>query len=141
MGRRWSQRNEDLVIDRIRRDRVRAGPSGHVLDPFVGHRVDDPEDRPGRVVARGDVIVLVAGVVPDLISAADLRDRRDDRAGASVHDLLRGRIAATDEQLLLRAEREPGWTAALDGEEADAHVRARIDDRDRPARGGRRLRY
>src|SRR5438552_5602612 len=114
MSRRWTQRDEDLVVDRVRRDRVRADPRRHVLDPLVGHRVDDPEDRTGRVVAGGHVVVLVAWVVPDLVRAADVADLRDHITGARIHYLDRARVAAADQQLLLRAEREPRRPAALD---------------------------
>src|SRR2546426_12357372 len=105
MSRRWAQRDEDLVVDRVRRDRVRVHPGRHILDPGVGPRVDDPEHRTGRVVAGGHVVVLVARVVPDLVRAADVADLRDHITGARIHYLDRARVAAAYQQLLLRAAR------------------------------------
>src|SRR5438876_3821754 len=125
-----AQWDEDLVVDRIRGDRVRVWTGRHVLDPGVGHRVDDSEHRAARIVARGHVVMLVPGVVPDLVRSADLCDGRDDVTAARVHHLYRGRVAAAEQQLLLRAEGEAGRPAVLYGEEPDARTGPRIDDRD-----------
>src|SRR5438270_10134647 len=77
-----AQRHEDLVVDRIRSDRVRVRTGRYVLDPPIRHRVDDPEHRAARIVACRDVVMLVAWVVPDLVRPAYLGDRRDDVTAA-----------------------------------------------------------
>jgi hypothetical protein len=43
-------------------------------------RVDDAENRSARVEPGGQVVMVVAGIEPDLVGTADLRDRRDDVA-------------------------------------------------------------
>src|SRR5438552_17778801 len=82
-----AQWDEDLIVDRIRGDRVRVRTGRHVLDPGVGLGVDDSEHRAGRIVARRHVVVLIAGVVPDLVRSAYLSDGRNAVAGARVHHL------------------------------------------------------
>src|SRR5437660_1717881 len=67
-----AQRHEDLVVDWIRSDRVRVRTGRHVLDPPIRDRVDDSEHRAARIVACRDVVMLVAGVVPDLVRPAYL---------------------------------------------------------------------
>src|SRR2546428_10891383 len=124
-----AQWDEDLVVDRIRGDRVRVWTGRHVLDPGVGHRVDDSEHRAARIVARRHVVVLVAGVVPDLVRSADLRDRRDDVTAARVHHLYRGRVAAAEQQVLLRAEGDASRPRIPYGEEPHARSGPRMHTR------------
>src|SRR5207253_4542229 len=102
-------------------------------------RVDDSEHRAARIVACRDVVMLVAGVVPDLVRPAYLGDRRDDVTAARVHHLHRGRVAAAKQQLLLGAEGEARGAAVLNWEESDPRPGPRIDDRDGALRigGGR----
>src|SRR6266566_3765806 len=101
-----AQRHEDLIVDRIRRDRVRIRSSWHVLDPAVGFGVDDSEHRAAWIVACRHVVVLIAGVVPDLVRSAYLGDGRNDVTAPRVHHLYRGRVAAAKQELLLRSEAE-----------------------------------
>src|SRR5205823_5029786 len=101
------QRDEDVVEDGIRGHRMRVRRRRVVVEPgFV--RIDDAEDRSARIVARGQIVVIVARIEPDLVAAADLMERGDHMAGAQADDLRlvrkrhagRGRALAAEQRLL-----------------------------------------
>src|SRR5579883_2133463 len=112
-----AERDVHLIAQRVSRYRVGAGLGLDVLDPGVGHRVDNAEDRVGLAIrgavrghgAGGHEVALLAGQVPHLVSAADLGDGLDDVAAGRVHDLRHGlarqfdAIAAAAQQELVLA--------------------------------------
>jgi len=74
-------RNEDVIGDGIRRDRMGRDARWHVLDELIVLGLDDPQRRPTvgqRIVPRGEVITVISRIEPDLVVADDLRKGADD---------------------------------------------------------------
>src|SRR5215469_2797039 len=66
------QRDEDMIIARINCHTVRVRVGGYVLQPLICVRVNNAEDWPIGHVPGGEVVAVVAWVVPDLVHTADL---------------------------------------------------------------------
>src|SRR5207237_8369965 len=81
----------------------------NVLPPRPGLAIDHAEHRGTGRIGRRHVELTVARVVPDLVTAADLRDVADDGAIDSVDDEREG---TGDEEPLKRPLRETGAAAA-----------------------------
>src|SRR3984885_5307444 len=117
---------------------------GNVDQPLPGAGIDDAEDRAGRHVSRGRVVIVVAGVVPGFVHEPDLVDCGENRAGGAVDDHAGWReraavmISATDKDVRARAEIQAGGHAIRNretindrrnkfGDAADADWMQRID--------------
>src|SRR5258705_8931268 len=72
-GRRGAHDGEDVVVAGERRH-VPGARSEDILTPRTRLGVNHAEDGGTRVVGRRDVELPVTGVVPNLVSAVDLRD-------------------------------------------------------------------
>src|SRR5438093_13753731 len=78
--------SKNVIVSHKRRD-VSDSWSRHVLNPCARLAVNDAEDGLAVAVGRSDVESIVAGVVPNLIATADLRDHVDDMAIDGIHDV------------------------------------------------------
>ena len=76
-----------MIVDRVSRDAVGVAIGGDVLQPLPGTSSDHTEDGRRDHVARGEVILIVARVVPSLVRAADEVDRSENGACGAIHDV------------------------------------------------------
>src|SRR5208282_5135750 len=76
--------HKDVVVAGIGRDAMRVRAGGKVYQPLAREGINHTRLRPGRIIPRGQVVTLVAGVVPDFVHAAGLRDGGYDGVGRSV---------------------------------------------------------
>src|SRR5215813_11423165 len=103
---------------------MRIRRRGDILDPEVGVGIDDSEHRSTRVVSGGKIVTIITAVEPNLVRTANLRNRRDNGTGPGV-DYDRGRLCATEEQMLVWSKGEPGRTAVADVEHCFDLARSR----------------
>jgi hypothetical protein len=111
-GRRTRDSDKDVIVSFISRQ-ISESQSGDVLNPRVRACIDDAERGSGRcasTVGCGDIVTIVPGVVPNLVTAANLRDGRHDVTIDSVHDV--GIAAGGYQHLLKRSEGKPIDTRA-----------------------------
>ena len=76
-----------MIVDRVSRDAVSVAIGGDVLQPLAGTSSDHTEDGRRDHVARGEVILIVARVVPSLVRATDEVDRSENGACGAIHDV------------------------------------------------------
>src|SRR5439155_17387170 len=85
-GSRSRDCSKNVIVSHKRRD-VSDSWSRHVLNQCARIAVNDAEDGLAGTVGRSYVKSIVAGVVPNLIATADLRDHIDDTPIDGVHDV------------------------------------------------------
>src|SRR5437870_12989221 len=85
-GSRSRDCSKNVIVSHKRRD-VSDPWSRHVLNQCARIAVNDAEDGLAGTVGRSYVKSIVAGVVPNLIATADLRDHIDDTPIDGVHDV------------------------------------------------------
>src|SRR2546428_11803860 len=85
-GSRSRDCSKNVIVSHKRRGISRSW-SRHVLNPFARFAVNDAEDGLAGAVCRGYIKSIVAGVVPNLIATAHLRDHIDDMAIDGIHNV------------------------------------------------------
>lgn len=111
----------------IDRDAMRVGTGRKIVQPKVRAGIDDAHDRTGEHVARGEIVSVIARVVPDLVYTTHVIDAGDDRAGCAVDDILIGRegfavvVRAADQEIIPRTLSEAGRHAVWGWESVNNH--------------------
>ena len=106
--------HKSVIRAGIDRDAMRIGIGRNVLQPEVTNSIDNAHDRAIGHVSCCQVVPFVAGVVPDLVHAADIVDLRDDRARSSINHVFIGRerfaimIRAAYKEVIPRALNDAG---------------------------------
>src|SRR5215813_2020997 len=88
LGIQWQpgEGHKDVIAALSRCYRVRIGRGGHIFDPRVGLRIDDPKHRSSREISRAEVIIAIASIEPDLVTGAHLVNHRHNSPIARAHD-------------------------------------------------------
>src|SRR5258707_2039091 len=66
------QGHKDVIVELGRCHRVGGGRGRYVFDPGVGLGINDPEHRSSGEISRAEIVVAIAPIEPNLITATDL---------------------------------------------------------------------
>jgi hypothetical protein len=119
------QRHKDMIVVFVGGHAVGVAVGGNVLEPLPGPGINHAEDRARGHIASGEVIAVVAGVVPRLVNGTHVVDGSKDLAGGTVDDDTRRRerpavmIGATHQDIRARAGTDTGGHATQYRETVD----------------------